>query len=91
MCQFTFADKEPPIITKNCPQDQIIQRGEFPYKYIWDEPTFYDNVDGDLFSQPNLQPGHKFNKGKYTITYEVKDQANNAVTCGFTLEFQSKD
>ncbi|XP_047126404.1 sushi, von Willebrand factor type A, EGF and pentraxin domain-containing protein 1 isoform X1 [Hydra vulgaris] len=87
---FLVSDNEPPMIT-HCPSDILLETGVFPHQLFWEEPTFYDNVDGlHLVVHPSHQIGSYFPRGKHTIVYSARDQSFNKVHCSFSVQLDFK-
>ncbi|MFZ4401257.1 MAG: HYR domain-containing protein, partial [Bacteroidales bacterium] len=90
-CSFTVTvtDNEKPVIL-NCPSN--ISQANIPNQcsavVTWTEPTATDNctASGSLVWTKSRTPGSVFPVGVTTVTYTVKDAANNVSdTCRFTV------
>ncbi|NVN93684.1 MAG: HYR domain-containing protein, partial [Bacteroidetes bacterium] len=90
-CSFTVTvtDNEKPVIL-NCPSN--ISQANTPNQcsaiVTWTEPTATDNCTaaGSLVWTKSRTPGSVFPVGVTTVTYTVKDAANNVSdTCRFTV------
>ncbi|XP_033099723.1 uncharacterized protein LOC117103263, partial [Anneissia japonica] len=87
-CTFTIhvTDNQPPDVI-NCPNniDQTTDLRSPTAQVMWDEPTFVDNVDGNLTSTRTFQSGSDFIVGVFTNTYQATDTEGNSADCVFTI------
>ncbi|XP_033757427.1 proprotein convertase subtilisin/kexin type 5-like [Pecten maximus] len=82
----TGQDKTPPI-PQNCPGDIIVHSNPKPAAVSWPEPSFIGSAaTGGIKS--NYRNGETFLWGKYTVTYEARDEADNAAFCTFDIYVQ---
>jgi len=85
-----FADNTPPVIS-GCPSNINTTTGAgrttCDQVASWTEPTATDNctVSGSLVWTKSHTSGNAFPLGTTTVTYTVKDLANNTATCTFTV------
>ncbi|XP_021378486.1 sushi, von Willebrand factor type A, EGF and pentraxin domain-containing protein 1-like [Mizuhopecten yessoensis] len=82
----TGKDKTPPE-SQNCPDDIIVHSNPKPATVKWPEPSFIGSAaTGGIKS--NYRNGETFLWGKYTVTYEARDESDNAAFCSFDIYVQ---
>jgi len=85
-----FVDIIPPVIS-GCPANITVSTGvgstTCDKSATWTQPTATDNCipAAGLTWTKNYLPGAIFPVGTTTVTYTVKDLANNTATCSFTV------